>query len=129
MNSYELQNAVDIPSSITHNKIQTVDVNSLKDNIKLSILNKDASLMKAYDVGNLFRSNSNSGNETLKIILHLLRDYMTNKFKDDNTKNLTIRKNFDIMVSSLECLMINNIDCSSPEINTLMLSFLTRNFL
>ena len=56
-----------------------------------------------------------------------LRFYV--KYKEDNIKNLTVRKNFDILTLVLDSLLINNIDCSSDEVNTLILGFITKTFL
>lgn len=127
--STELTNAPLVPSSITHLPTLTVDVQKIKDEINIFLLTKNKDLIRVFDMANMRRTMSSSGNDSLKHVLHIMREFLTAKYKDDNVKNLTIRKNFDIMTTALECLMINNIDVSSDEINTLMLGFLTKNFI
>jgi hypothetical protein len=128
-NSQELANAQLVPSSITHLPTITVDIQKIKDEINIFLLTKNKDLIRVYDMANMRRTMSSSGNDSLKHVLHIIREFLTSKYKEDNVKNLTIRKNFDIMTTALECLMANNIDVSSDEINTLMLGFLTKNFI
>jgi DNA-binding FadR family transcriptional regulator len=127
--SSEMQNAVNTPSSIT--QVQTAEVNTknLKDELKSLVFLKDRKLMNVYDSAFMCRVTNSSGNEVLKNLLYLIRDHYTNKLREDNVKNLTVRKNFDIMFAALELLIINNIDISSDEMNTLILGFLSKSFL
>jgi hypothetical protein len=127
--SKEIQNAQFTPSSITHTDLQKVDNKSIKDELKTSVFLRDSKLTNVYDMACMRKINSSSGNDVMKNLLYLIRDFSTNKFKDDDAKNLTVRKNFDIMILALEGLMINKIDCSSDEINTLILGFVSKNFL
>ena len=75
------------------------------------------------------RSTTKSSGDTLKLLCFLIRDYYLNIYKDDNIKNLNIRKLFDTIITSLECLMVNGVDVSSDELNALLLGFLNKNFL
>jgi hypothetical protein len=127
--STELNFASEIPSSLTYSKPISINLDSLKDDIRILILSKDKSLLRAYEFALLSGLRSKSGNDSLKVLMNLLRDYLSQKYKDDNVKNLTLRKNFDIIISCLECLTINNIDSNSDEINTLVLGFLAKNFI
>lgn len=127
--SEELKNAIQTPSSITDNSLNKIDLTNLKDDLKLSVLLKDKTLLKIYELASFTKSNTLSSNENLKNLLILIKDYYANKFKNDSTKNLTIRKSFDIILISLDNLIINGIDLDSRETNTLLLSFLETNFL
>lgn len=124
--SEELKNAVSVPSSITYYELPKIDTQNLKDEIKKYVFLKDHKLLSIYENANMSRVNRSSGNENIKNLLHLLRDLFVIKFKEDNIKNLTVRKNIDIMIMALESLMINNIDCSGEEINALLLGYLSK---
>lgn len=127
--SDELKNASFAPPSITYTEPVVIDAKNLKEEIKTAIFLKDRKLLAIYDSASMNRGSSSSGNETLKSLLRLIRDHFTNKYKEDNIKNLTVRKNFDILTLVLDSLLINNIDCSSDEVNTLILGFITKTFL
>jgi hypothetical protein len=126
-NSEELKNAVSVPSSITYYELPKIDTQYLKDEIKKFLVLKDPKLLTIYDNATMGRISKSSGNENLKNLLHLIRDLFVLKFKEDNIKNLTVRKNIDIMLIALESMMVNNIDCSSEEINALILGYVTKN--
>jgi hypothetical protein len=126
-NSEELKNAVSVPSSITYYELPKIDTQHLKDEIKKFLILKDPKLLQIYDNASMGRISKSSGNENLKNLLHLIRDLFVLKFKEDNIKNLTVRKNIDIMLIALESMMVNNIDCSAEEINALILGYVTKN--
>ena len=128
-NSPELQNATHTSSSITEVIIPEIKTDSIKNSLKEFLIRKDPNLLKPYDLGHLSKSVSISGDDTIKDILLTLREYYINKYIDDNIKNLTIRKLFDNMIISLECLMINGIDINTEEFYALMIGFLNKNLL
>lgn len=128
-NSPELQNATHTSSSITEVIIPEIKTDSIKNSLKEFLIRKDPNLLKPYDLGHLSKSVSISGDDTIKNILLTLREYYINKYIDDNIKNLTIRKLFDNMIISLECLMINGIDINTEEFYALMIGFLNKNLL
>ena len=128
-NSPELQNATHTSSSITEVIIPEIKTDSIKNLLKEFLIRKDPNLLKPYDLGHLSKSVSISGDDTIKNILLTLREYYINKYIDDNIKNLTIRKLFDNMIISLECLMINGIDINTEEFYALMIGFLNKNLL
>lgn len=127
--SEELKNATLVQSNLAEPIKYDLNLESLKDDLKLFILTKDKSLSKAYDIASLFRNNTPSGNDTLKSFLLIIKEYYLTKFREDNVKNVIIRKNIDIIFLLLDTLSISNIDISSNEVNTLMLSFMSKNFL
>jgi len=128
-NSTELQNATHTSSSITEVIVPEIKTDSIKNSLKELLIRKDPNLLKPYDLGHLSKSVSISGDDTIKDILLTLREYYINKYIDDNIKNLTIRKLFDNMIISLECLMINGIDINTEEFYALMIGFLNKNLL
>jgi hypothetical protein len=65
----------------------------------------------------------------LIVLFRILKEEFVNKFREDNTKNLTVRKNFDSIISNLECLEVNKLDISSDVLNTTLIAFLSKNFL
>jgi hypothetical protein len=127
--SQELNSAEYTPSSITHTPSISVDVEALRNELRIFILTKDKNLLNLYDIASLNKVVAYSGIENLSELLSVLNNYLTTKFKEDQQKSLTIRKIFDIMNTSLKTLQINNIDCNSNEINTLILGFLIKNFI
>ena len=132
MNEYtssEMNNIISVNSSITEVRPPNIDKESIKNDLRLIVLLKDKVLLNVYDRASLGRINTNSGVSNIKSILSILKEFILTKYKDDNVKNLTLRKMFDTMESSLECLLINGVDCSSAEINTLLLAFLSKNFI
>lgn len=128
-NSLELRNAISTPSSITDNNINNIDINKIKEDLRLFIFSKDKSLLAAYDLAAMTRVSTNSSNETLKCVLTIIRNFYENKNRNDDIKLLTIKKTFDIINLCLDGLFINNIDISSSEANVLLLSYLNKNFL
>lgn len=128
-NSPELQNATQSSSSITEIILPEIKTEQIKDLLKDFLIRKDSNLLKPYDLGHLSKSVSISGDDTIKNILLTLREYYINKYIDNDIKNLTIRKLFDNMIISLECLMINGIDINTEEFYALMIGFLTKNLL
>jgi hypothetical protein len=128
-NSPELQNATHTSSSITEVIVPEIKTDTIKNSLKEFLIRKDPNLLKPYDLGHLSKSVSISGDDTIKNILLTLREYYINKYIDDNIKNLTIRKLFDNMIISLECLMINGIDINTEEFYALMIGFLNKNLL
>jgi hypothetical protein len=127
--SSELNSAIYSPPSITHTPSVTVDVEALRNELRIFILTKDKSLFNLYDIASLNKVNSYSGIENLSQLLSTLNDYLVSKFKEDQQKSLTIRKLFDIIDTSLKALQINGVNCNSNEINTLILGFLIKNFI
>lgn len=127
--SDELLNAPLVKSSFTNVDKPNIDVTSIKDDIRTLLILKDKKLMNVYETALMSRGQNSSGNESLKDILNLIRNYLTTKYREDNTKNLTIRKHIDIMILSLESLILNKIDIDSNEMNTLILGFLVKNFI
>jgi hypothetical protein len=128
-NSQELISAKVVQSSITDNSLVTIDRDQIKNDLKLLILLKDKNLISLYDKVSIYRENSQSGIENIKNFLNILKDYYIDKYRQDPNKNLTIRKSFDILSLALETLYINGIDVSSNEVNTILLSFLNKNFI
>jgi hypothetical protein len=128
-NSEELISAKVVPSSITDNSLITIDRDQIKNDLKILILLKDKNLISLYDKVSIYRENSESGIENIKNFLNILKDYYIDKYRQDPNKNLTIRKSFDILSLALETLYINGIDVSSNEVNTILLSFLNKNFI
>jgi hypothetical protein len=127
--SEELKNVSESPSSITHVSSPFIDMKSIKEDMRIFLLTKNKDLLPVYDRAMLSRSVADNGNSNLKDIIQILKDFYSTKYKDDNVKNLTCRKIFDTINLGLDCLMINGIETSSDEINTLILGFLTKNFL
>ena len=129
ISSKELLNAVEVPSSLTEINKPIDQYHDIANQVRNALLSKDKNLFKPYDMGSLYKCKSDSGNDGLKHILQLLRDFYIIKYKDNNVKDLTSRKLFDTMLLSLECLIINGVDISVDEMNALLLGFLTKNFL
>ena len=128
-NSSELRDAAVVRSSITDNSAVNVDIQQLKNDLRLLVMLKDKNLLNVYDIAGMNRVNSPSFNETLKNIIIIIRDYYCNKFREDNTKILTISKSFDIILLSLDNISVNSMDQNSDDLNAILLSFLSRNFL
>jgi hypothetical protein len=125
-NSEELKNAIPVAPSITYYELPKVDTDNLKDEIKKYLVLKDSKLLNIFENAAMGRVNKSSGNENIKNLLHLIRDLFSLKFREDNVKNLTVRKNIDIMFLALESMMINNIDLSADEINALILGYISK---
>jgi hypothetical protein len=128
--SEELKNATIVKSSITDDRFSNnLDLKKIKEDLRFYLTAKDRNLSSLYDICNMTKCDTSSGNDVLRKILIILRDHYSSKFRQDNNKNLTIRKNFDIMLLCLDNLNINESDCKSDEMFTVLLSFLSKNFL
>lgn len=127
--SNELNSAVNTSPNLTYTPSVSVDIEALRNELRIFILTKDKSLLNLYDIASFNKIVAYSGLENLSELLSVISQHLTTKFKEDQQKSLTIRKIFDVINSSLKTLQINNIDCNSNEINTLILGFLIKNFI
>ncbi len=127
--SKELLNAQHVKPNLTHVDIDSSETDELKKQIKIFLLLKDKKLLDWYELHSLKSNKTMSGIEVLISILNTIRDEFISENKEDNIKNLTIRKVFDNLISSLSILAINKVDLSSDIINTIMLSYISKNFL
>lgn len=127
--SKELLNASETPSSLTHIQSNPVNIDIIKDELKRYILIKNNNSIKSYDYGCLNRVNTSSSGETLKSLISAIKEIYIEHYKEDNNKILLIKKIFDNIISSLDCVIISGIDISATEINSLILGFLNKNFL
>ena len=125
--SSELLNARLAPSSITQTIIPNIQGNDIKEQFKLYTILKDKSLVKIYDLTELKAKKNVHGIDSLIDALTLIKDQLILSYKEDNIKNLTIRKTFDSISSALEILSINKIEISPEIINTILLAFLSKN--
>jgi hypothetical protein len=127
-NSKELLNASETASSLTHTLPNLVNIDNIKEELKRYILIKNNNSIKSYDFGNLNRINTNSSGETLKGLLNVVKEFYIYQYKEDNNKILLIKKLFDNIINSLDCVIISGIDLTSVEINSLILGYLNKNF-
>lgn len=128
--SEELRNARISPSSFTDTIKQSIDLESLKNDLKVHLITKDKTLLKPYEIAALYKANPTaSGNDVLRSLLTVIKEFYTNKFKEDNFKNILIRKNIDVFFLLLDGLLISGIDISSNEMHALMVSFVSKNCL
>ena len=127
-NSQELKQATWVAPNSTHIINEKNDYN-LNDKIRSFVILKDATLLKSFELAQMKSCKTSSGLFELIFILRILKEEFLSNHREDNIKNLTIRKNFDSIISNLECLNINNIDISSDILNTIIIAFLSKNFL
>lgn len=127
--SKELITAEYSSPSITHTPSISIDLEALRNELRIFILTKDKSLLNLYDIASLGRNVSFSGTENIMQLLSVLNDFFVSKYKEDQQKILTIKKVFEVLDSTLKILQINGINCNSDEINTLILGFLIKNFI
>jgi hypothetical protein len=128
LNSPELKEAVWVAPNSTHIVEEKRDTN-LDDQIRSFIMLKNPSLYKSFELAFMKTFKSQSGLLELIFIFKFLREEFVAKYREDNIKNLTIRKNFDSIISNLECMEINKLDISSDVLNTMLIAFLNKNFL
>jgi hypothetical protein len=127
--SKELITAEYSSPSITHTPSVSIDLEALRNELRIFILTKDKSLLNLYDIASLGKNISYSGIENIMQLLSVLNDFFVSKYKEDQQKILTIKKVFEVLDSTLKLLQINGINCNSNEINTLILGFLIKNFI
>ena len=127
--SKELITAEYSSPSITHTPSISIDLEALRNELRIFILTKDKSLLNLYDIASLGKNISYSGIENIMQLLSVLNDFFVSKYKEDQQKILTIKKVFEVLDSTLKLLQINGINCNSDEINTLILGFLIKNFI
>jgi hypothetical protein len=127
--SRELKEATFIAPNSTYVGIDNSGADQLRNDIKISLILKDKKLLKWFEMHSLKQHKSVSGLETLSYLIRNLKEEFVNEHKDDNIKNLTIRKNFDIILSSLDMMIVNKLDVPSEVINTILLSYLSKNFI
>ena len=127
--SKELSQAKFVIPNSTYVSSDSADPNELRDQIKTALILKDKKLMQWYDLYSLKSHKSDSALETLIYFIRALREEFISQHKDDNIKNLTVRKSFDNILLSLDLMIINKVDISSDIINTILLSYLSKNFI
>jgi hypothetical protein len=127
-NSPELKEATWVSPNATH-IVPTAIENNLNDQIRSFIMIKNPSLYKHFELAHMKACKSQSGLYELIFLFRLLKEEFIGKYREDNIKNLTIRKNFDSIISNLECMEVNKLDISSDVLNTILMAFLSKNFL
>jgi len=127
--SNELKNADVTPSSITHVESKSFDIENLRNLLRSFILNKELNLINLYDVTTFNRRISSLGLENLQLLFDVIRTNHLAKFKEDKERQVIINLMFDNIINSLKTLRTINADCSSNEINTIILGFLIKNFI
>lgn len=127
--SNELKNADVTPSSITHVESKSFDIENLRNLLRSFILNKELNLINLYDVTTFNRRISSLGLENLQLLFDVIRANHLAKFKEDKERQVIINLMFDNIINSLKTLRTINADCSSNEINTIILGFLIKNFI
>jgi hypothetical protein len=127
--SKELQNAIEVPPNSLF--VEPIKNNSekIKEDLKILLLLKNKSLLKTFEICEFKSFKSKTSIDVIINLLRLIKEELINHHKDDNTKNLTIRKTFDSIISSLELLSINKIDMDVDIINTIILAFLNKTFI
>jgi len=128
LNSPELREASWVAPNSTHVISNTIE-NNLNDQIRSFIMIKNPSLYRNFELAQMKVCKSQSGLTELVFLIRLFKEEFIVKYREDNIKNLTIRKNFDSIISNLECMEINKLDISSDILNTILLAFLSKNFL
>jgi hypothetical protein len=127
-NSPELKEATWVAPNATHIVPASIE-NNLNDQIRSFIMIKNPSLYKQFELAHMKACKSQSGLYELIFLFRLLKEEFIGKYREDNIKNLTIRKNFDSIISNLECMEVNKLDISSDVLNTILMAFLSKNFL
>lgn len=127
-NSAELKEATWVAPNATYSITPKCE-NNLNDQIRSFIMIKNPSLYRYFELSYMKTCNSQSGLYELISLFRIFRDEFIGKYREDNIKNLTIRKNFDSIISNLECMDVNKLDISSDILNTILLAFLSKNFL
>jgi hypothetical protein len=126
--SPELQNAKEVFSG-TQVAPQKADTESLKYGLKVAVLSKDPSLVRFFDFGFLNNSETISGITTTKDLIRIIRDETCNKYRDNNEKSLAIRKLFDNISNSLDCLSAIGADLNAEQVKSLVTGYILRNFI
>ena len=127
-NSPELKEATWVAPNSTYLTPNVIH-NDLNDQIRSFVMIKNPSLYKHFELSHMKVCKTQSGLYELIFLVRLLREEFIGKYREDNTKTLTIRKNFDSIILNLECMEINKLDVSSDILNTILLAFLSKNFL
>jgi hypothetical protein len=127
-NAPELKEATWVAPNATHVVPVKTDYN-INDQIRSFIIMKDPSLYKSYELAHMKSCKNQSGLMTLIFFIRILKEEFITKYREDNIKNLTIRKNFDSIIANLECMEVNKLDISSDILNSMLAAFLSKNFL
>jgi hypothetical protein len=128
--SSELNNAIEVPSSITitDQKVETINID---DAIQTFVLSQDKTLMSSYNYGRINHSKATNGTDLLKSILKLCKDLISDNINGDTNaiKKLTIKKIFDSMIADVEAINLMGCNTRSSEVAAALLGFLCKNHL
>lgn len=125
--SPELNNAVQVYGLGQSPKV-TPDLESYTEAIKAYLQSKNPNFIKTYGIGNLHRSVSTAGSETLKEFFKLYKDELAKSCKDDPKKLIILNKVFSSLQTNLEILNSVGInDLTSEQFKYLILGYLFRN--
>ncbi len=128
--SSELNNAIEVPSSITitDQKVETINID---DAIQTFVLSQDKTLMSSYNYGRINHSKATNGTDLLKSILKLCKDLISDNINGDTNaiKKLTIKKIFDSMIADVEAVNLMGCNTRSSEVAAALLGFLCKNHL
>lgn len=107
-----------------------LDVEKIKGDIRSFLLTKGGSdYLQKFELGSHKKSGSTSGLSTLRDYLNIVREQLCIKYKDDNTKDFAIRKLFDNIFNSLDCLGLLGLDYDNNQVNSLILGYIIRNLI
>lgn len=128
--SSELNNAIEVPSSITitDQKVETINID---DAIQTFVLSQDKTLMSSYNYGRINHTKATNGTDLLKSILKLCKDLISDNINGDTNaiKKLTIKKIFDSMIADVEAINLMGCNTRSSEVAAALLGFLCKNHL
>lgn len=128
--SSELNNAIEVPSSITitDQKVETINID---DAIQTFVLSQDKTLMSSYNYGRINHTKATNGTDLLKSILKLCKDLISDNINGDTNaiKKLTIKKIFDSMIADVEAVNLMGCNTRSSEVAAALLGFLCKNHL
>lgn len=128
--SSELNNAIEVPSSITitDQKVETINID---DAIQTFVLSQDKTLMSSYNYGRINHTKATNGTDLLKSILKLCKDLISDNINGDTNaiKKLTIKKIFDSIIADVEAINLMGCNTRSSEVAAALLGFLCKNHL
>lgn len=125
--SQELNNAKEV-FGLGQGPKATVDLEQYTEAVKAYLQSKDPNFIKTFGIGNLQRSVSISGNESLKEFFKLYKDELIKSAKNDPKKLIVLNKVFASLQANLEILLsIDVMDLTSQQFKYLILGYLFRN--
>lgn len=113
--------------TLGQSSVTQINVELLKQQLKSYLLVKNPESARLIDYGFIHNTNTISGFGTMKDYLKMIRDEICKNLQEDTQKLIVVKKMFDNLMSTFDCLTSMGVDMNSLNLNLIILGYILRN--